>query len=264
MKVEAIDHIHFLVPDLERSRALFCGLAGNDVSARYGGESLNAWAYYHNRGSLDLFEPIDRATPVMGLPVVCTGAIGFALRVADLEAALPEIAALGLRVRSRFGSEEFGFGKVLVQAQLEPEDTLGMMVEVVQRGLPDDPLYCAFPGVVAHLEIHVRDLGRAIVLFEALTGRQFSAPTIDDIPGAITSFCDLGLKIVQPASQDGPVAYGIAHHGEGIRAIAFRTADLDGAVAGAGSLGLQLLRRSPRLAEFHTADFDGLTVKLVA
>lgn len=264
MRVDAIDHIHFLVPDLERARALFGAVAGEAFSERYGGPRLNAWAYYHNRGSLDLFEPIDLQKPILAQPVGRYGIAGFALRVGDLDAALPRVGEMGLRVRSRIGSEEFGFGKVLLQAQLEPEDTYGMLVEIVQRGLPDDPLYCAFPDVVDHLEIHVRDLSHAVALFGRLTGRPFSPPRIDPALDATVSICDLGLRIVQPGSPDSPVARDLDRFGEGVRAIAFSTADIHAVVVRAGALGLHPLRRSPGFAEFAATDFDALAIRLIA
>jgi catechol 2,3-dioxygenase-like lactoylglutathione lyase family enzyme len=267
VKVEAIDHLHLLVPDLKRVGALFGALIGGEFTAPYGGEPWNAWSVWYGLGGMEIMEPIRPTEPILGgHPSDRMGIFGIAFRVTDLDARVPDVEALGLRLRSRMGSEETGFGKWIRQAQFDP--TFGTVIEIAQRERPDDPLYSAFRQVIDHVEFYVRDLPRAVALFSALTGWEFPAPaTIDEI-NATSTMNALGLKITQPVSADSPVARTIAGWGEGIRVLALATANLEASIAKAHAVGLRLVSHSrskglPREAQFDPSDTFGLVVKLV-
>lgn len=264
MRVDAIDHLHLIVPDLEKAKALFSALIGGEFIGPYGGEPWNAHAVWYNRGSMEIFEPIDLGKPVLGgHSSRRRGIFGMAFRVPDLDVSIPRAEALGFKVWSRFGSEDSGFGKMIVQAQFDPADTFGTILELAQRQLPDDPLYSAFTEVIDHVEFYVHDLSRAVDLFASLTGHAFSTPVMDQDYQALSTRNDLGVKLTQPASAGSPVAHSLSVLGEGIRALALVTSDLDSAIAKAQGAGLHLAQRSAEQAVFQPADFIGLVIRLV-
>jgi catechol 2,3-dioxygenase-like lactoylglutathione lyase family enzyme len=268
MKVEAIDHLHLCVPDLAQAKALFGTLAGGEFTEVYGGEEWwNCWVVWNTIG-LEIMQPIRDGEPIVGTKSSRDkGIIAVAFRVTDLEAAIPPAEALGLRLVGKSGSEEAGFGKWIVQAQFDPRNSLGVMVELAERQRPDDPLLTAFRHLIDRIEFYVHDLPRAAQLFSALTGHPFPAPIPDARLDALTTTNDLGLQFVQPLSKSGPAGRMLASQGEGVRAIAFRAADLEASIAKAESLGLQLVqqhetKRAVREAEFDPRGSYGMTVKL--
>ncbi|MBP1687229.1 MAG: methylmalonyl-CoA epimerase [Deltaproteobacteria bacterium] len=269
MKVEAIDHLHLLVPDLKQVGALFGALIGGEFTEPYGGEPWNAWSVWYGLGGMEIMEPIRQMEPILGgHPSDRMGIFGIAFRVTDLDARVPDVEALGLRLRSRMGSEETGFGKWIRQAQFDPSDSFGAVIEIAQRELPDDPLYSAFRQIIDHVEFFVHDLPRAVGLFSALTGWEFPAPvTIDQIK-ARSTLNALGLKITQPVSADSPVADTLARLGEGIRVLALATSNLEASIAKAQAVGLRLVSHGcpnglSREVQFDPADTFGLVLKLV-
>lgn len=264
MNVDAIDHLHLIVPSLENTQSLFSALIGGEFIGPYGGEPWNAHAVWYNQGGMEIFEPIHPDKPVLGgHSSERRGIFGLAFRVPDLDAAIPQAEALGLKVWSRFGSEDAGFGKMIVQAQFDPADTFGTILELVQRQLPDDPLYSAFTQVIDHVEFHVHDLPRAMVLFSSLTGRVFPHPVADQESDTLSTTNGLGIKLTQPLSPDSPVARSLADQGEGIRTLALATIDLATGIARAQQAGLRLTRRTEREAVFDSADVIGVDIKLV-
>jgi len=268
MKVEAIDHLHLCVPDLAQSKALFGTLAGGEFTEVCGGEEWwNCWVVWNTIG-LEIMQPIRDGETIVGTKSSREkGIIAVAFRVNDLEAAIPPAEALGLRLVGKSGSEEAGFGKWIVQAQFDPWDSFAVVVELAERQRPDDPLFTAFRQIFDRIEFYVRDLARPVRLFSALTGCEFPAPAVDAQLDALTTMNALGVQFVQPRSESGPAARVLASCGEGVRAIALRTADLDTSVAKAQALGLQLVQRRGTKGSVREAEFDprgsyGMTVKL--
>lgn len=190
MKVEAIDHLHIFVPNLEKAKELFGALMGGGFTDTYGGDAYNCWNVYNFSGA-ELTEPIRAAEPLWaGLTCKRMGIFGISFLIKDIDARVAEVKGLGIRLLDRIGSEEAGFGKILVQAQFDPRDSFETMVEIVEIL---DPAYAhdsPFLRIIDHVELYVRDLKRAVELFTALTGFEFSTPvTVDEIKArtAITS-----------------------------------------------------------------------------
>jgi len=267
MKVEAIDHLHLLVPDLQQVGVLFGALIGGEFTERYGGEPWNAWAVYYTVGSMEIMEPIRRQDPIIGgHRGDRMGIYGMAFRVNDLDAGIPEAQKAGLRLRSRVGSEDVGFGKWIIQAQFETPESFGTTIELAQRQRPDDPLYSAFRQLIDHVEFYVHDLQRAVALFSQLTGFPYPAPTFDPALQATSTINALGVKITQPAAADSPVARSLASRGEGVRTLALTTANLEQGIATAQKVGLRLVSRSGGPvgeAQFDPHDTFDVTFKLV-
>lgn len=266
MKIEAIDHLHIFVPNLEKAKELFGALMGGGFTDTYGGDAYNCWNVYNFSGA-ELTEPIRAAEPLWaGLTCKRMGIFGISFLIKDIDARVAEVKGLGIRLLDRIGSEEAGFGKILVQAQFDPRDSFETMVEITELL---DPAYAhdsPFLRIIDHVELYVRDLKRAVELFTALTGFEFSTPvTVDEIK-ARTAMNALGLWITQPVSADSPVAQTIATLGEGVHAIAFRTPNLEEGIAKAQLAGLSLVDQTdkkglPKQAQFDPKDCFGMIVK---
>ncbi len=264
MKVDAIDHLHLMVPSLEKAKSLFSALIGGDFIGPYGGEAWNVNAVYYNVGGMEIFEPLDTGKPILGgHSSERRGIFGIAFRVKDLDASIPAAEALGLHVFSRFGSEDSGFGKFIVQAQFDPAGSFGTLLELAQRQRPDDPLYSPFGRVFDHIEFCVHDLARAVSLFAALTGHSFPPAQADEARQAISTTNALGLKLTQPVSPSSPVAQQLAAHGEGVGTLTLITTDLESGIAQAQAAGLRLIEKSQREAVFERTDVLGLAAKLI-
>lgn len=97
MKVEAIDHLHFCVPDLGRAQALLGTFAGGECTHAYGGD--DAWWNCHvvyNSVGLEIMQPVRDGERIVGTKESRRkGVIAVALRVDDLDARVPQAEALG-------------------------------------------------------------------------------------------------------------------------------------------------------------------------
>lgn len=268
MQIEAIDHVHFCVPDLEKAMNLFKVLVGGEFGEMYGGEAVNARGVWNTIG-LDLIQPIRDAEPVFGgSGILRKGIVGVSFRVHDIDARIPEVQAFGLHLVSRVSSEDVGFGKLIVQAQFHPANSFGATVELCEYVLPGYVHEAPFRHIIDHVELYARDLERATKLFADLTGAGFPpAETLDEIKAKAATH-PLGLKVTQPTSPASPIARTIAEKGEGFHAIAFRAANLEESIARARSAGLKMVRQTggggaPRQVEFHPGDSFGVTMKFV-
>lgn len=271
-KVEAIDHLHLVVPSLERASEVFGALVGGDFwgpFGRYGGEHWNNWAVWYGRGGMEIFEPMRPDRPILGGHAATRfGIIGMAFRVADLDAAVADAEAMGLRMRSRIGSADVGFGKMIEQAQLETADAVGIGLELARRELPDDPLYSAFRHVIDHVEFHVHDLPAAARFLGALTGWSFPEGVHDERLQALSATNGLGIKLTQPTSHASPVARSLAIRGQGVHTMAIATPSLGHGIEMAVAAGLRVVRQWADAVEGAQATLDsvasvGLEVKLI-
>lgn len=268
MKVEAIDHVHFLVPDLEKAVRLFKTLVGGEFGDTYGGEAVNARGIWNSIG-LDLIQPIKDSEPIFGGSTIQRkGITGVSFGVRNLDARIPEVQALGLHLVSRLSSEDVGFGKFIVQAQFHPANSFGAMVEISEYVLPGYVHDSPFRHIIDRVELYVEDLEKPSRLFANLMGSEFSpAETISSIKDRSVMH-PMGLRIVQPLSPDSPIARTIAEKGEGFHAVAFRTSNLEESIARGRSVGLKVVSQEDGKDEFSQVEFDpkdsfGVTIKLV-
>lgn len=265
MEVRGVDHIHILVPDLKKAIAVAEALVGGASSDPYGGEEWNAWASYHKLGGFDMFQPINMDEPMFGYVKEKLGVYILAFRVDDIDYAVDEVKSMGLPVVSRIGSEEAGFGKLMLQAQLERH--FGAQMELVERGLPDDPLHCPMPDYLNHIEFYVHDVAAAAKFFTSLTGSPFPQPTADSRLDAVTTTSGLGVRLTEPASAKSAVAQALTAHGEGVRSLGIVTNELGASVTTAGALGLRQIGHyqtaEAEVAVLDPDDFFGISIELV-
>ncbi|MHA3020611.1 VOC family protein [Mycobacterium sp. BMJ-28] len=265
VKVCGLDHIHLLVSDLPKAIAVAEALIGGKSSDPYGGQEWNAWASYHQLGGFDMFQPIDMDKPIFGGVSEELGVYIVAFRVDDIDEAVANVTDLGLPIVSRIGSEEAGFGKQMLQAQLERY--FGAQMELVERGLPDDPLHCPIPKYLDHIEFYVHDIAAAMDFFTMLTGASFPPPAGGHHPDAVSTTNGLGIRLTQPTALDGPISQIMATHGEGVHSVGVVTADLDRAITDVTALGLTVHNRretpdGPTVV-IDPVDFLSISLKIV-
>ena len=105
------------------------------------------------------------------------------------------------------------------------------------------------PTHIEHIGIAVRSLADAIPVFEKLLSTPCYA--IEEVADqkVRTAFFRVGqtkIELLEPTSDDGPVAAFIAKRGEGMHHIALAVDDAASALGEAQAQGMQLVDRTPR------------------
>ena len=126
--------------------------------------------------------------------------------------------------------------------------------------------------VLDHVGIAVRDPAELVAWF----ARVFGLPTSDpeDVGRHRLRFVETGsatLELVEPLSDDAPVARFLEKHGPGLHHLCLRVPDIDAAVAALKARGIQLIDETPRagahgsrIAFIHPSSAHGLLVELKA
>jgi methylmalonyl-CoA/ethylmalonyl-CoA epimerase len=109
-----------------------------------------------------------------------------------------------------------------------------------------------------------------------LFGRLFDAPVAhrEAFDGLDVTFLEVGdayLELLEPVSEEGPVARYLDREGPGLHHVAFATPDLAAALATARELGVDLVDDEPRpgawgetVAFCHPGSTGGVLVEFVA
>lgn len=105
------------------------------------------------------------------------------------------------------------------------------------------------PPRIEHIGIAVRELSRAIGVYEKLLGVPCYA--VEEVPDqhVRTAFFRLGeskIELLESTDADGPIARFIAKRGEGIHHIAYAVGDIHSTLAGLVSGGVHLIDSEPR------------------
>lgn len=101
---------------------------------------------------------------------------------------------------------------------------------------------------IDHLGIAVSSLTEAIPFYEQALG--LTCERIEEVPSqkVRTAFFDVGgvhLELLEPTSEDSPIAKFIAQRGEGIHHLAFATDDVGAQLEQAKSAGIRLINDKP-------------------
>jgi methylmalonyl-CoA/ethylmalonyl-CoA epimerase len=124
---------------------------------------------------------------------------------------------------------------------------------------------------INHIGIAVKDLETAARVYEAMG---LSVSEIVDVPEqkARVAFIPVGeaaIELVQPTSEDSPVAGHLEKRGEGLHHLALQVDDLSAALAELSSQGLQLVDETPRqgvegqIAFLHPRSTGRVLIELV-
>ena len=111
---------------------------------------------------------------------------------------------------------------------------------------------------IDHLGIAVRDLDESIEYYEKSLGLSCHGREEVDSQKVKTAFFEVGevhLELLEPTSEDSPIAKFLEKNGEGIHHIAFHTDDIEGQLKQASGSGVRLI---------HEVPFEGAADKLVA
>ena len=101
---------------------------------------------------------------------------------------------------------------------------------------------------IDHLGIAVSSLDEAVAAWEKVLG--IRCERIEEVPSqkVRTAFFDVGgvhLELLEPTSDDSPIAKAIASRGEGIHHIAFATNDVAEQLNQAKQAGVKLINETP-------------------
>lgn len=102
---------------------------------------------------------------------------------------------------------------------------------------------------IEHLGIAVKSIQEALPFFEETLG--LKCYNIEEVADqkVRTAFLKIGetkLELLEPTSEDSPIAKFLEKRGEGIHHIAFATPDAGVALSEAGEKGVQLIDKQPR------------------
>ena len=92
MKISSFDHVSLPVRDLERSKEFYRDVLGLTQIERPPFNNIGAWMA---AGTLEIHLTVNMEVPLRPAPVVDTGAVHFAARVADFDGTRRHLEALG-------------------------------------------------------------------------------------------------------------------------------------------------------------------------
>lgn len=103
---------------------------------------------------------------------------------------------------------------------------------------------------IDHVAIAVPSLAEGIELFRSLLGTEPSDPEIVAEQKVKVVFFNVGgvhIELLEPISDDSPIAGFLAKNGSGIHHIAFESDDVVSQIAGLAGKGLRMIDETPRV-----------------
>ncbi len=126
MKAEKIDHVHVYVKDLEKAKELFEKIFDTKFSDLIVADQYQVKSRIDPLG-LEILEPTSPESPIaQHIEKRGEGITAIAVKVSDMDAAIKDLQAKGLRLVGRIK-----LGRI-EEAQFHPKDTFGMMVELAK------------------------------------------------------------------------------------------------------------------------------------
>ena len=127
-------------------------------------------------------------------------------------------------------------------------------------------------ATIDHIGIAVGDLAQSLAFFKDALGLELDAP--EDVPAqrVRAHFLQAGeaaIELVEPTSDDSPIAKFITKRGAGIHHLALRVDDIVAALAELKAKGVRLIDETPRpgahdslVAFIHPSSAHGVLVEL--
>ena len=120
-----------------------------------------------------------------------------------------------------------------------------------------------------HVGVAVPSIQDFAANFEPITGAPCS--TIEELPELGVNVAFVGsIELIEPRSNDGPIARFLTSHGPGIHHVAYRVSDLRATLQDLNTRGFQLIDKKPRVgarkhlvAFVHPKSTGGTLVELV-
>lgn len=120
---------------------------------------------------------------------------------------------------------------------------------------------------IDHIHIAVRDLPRAVELWERLLGTRFEHYGTNDEIGITAVKDPLGIALTAATKPESFLAQFLKRRGEGVQSLAIEVGDLDAAMAQWQGMGVRLLGQTrmngERAAQFHPGDTSGTLIELI-
>ena len=125
---------------------------------------------------------------------------------------------------------------------------------------------------IEHLGIAVKNLDEAIPFWENILG--FKCYNIEEVADqkVKTAFFKVGqtkIELLEPTSDESPIAKFMEKHGEGIHHVAYAVEGVENALAEAESKGIRLIDKAPRkgaeglsIAFLHPKSTGGILTEL--
>ena len=101
---------------------------------------------------------------------------------------------------------------------------------------------------IDHLGIAVRSIDEARKFYEEVLGLVCEREEVVDSQKVRTAFFNLGdihIELLEPTSDDSPIAKFLVKNGEGFHHIAYQTDDIDGQLGTARKHGCKLIHETP-------------------
>ena len=126
---------------------------------------------------------------------------------------------------------------------------------------------------IDHLGVAVRSIDEALGIYRAL-GIEEAAASREEVGGqkVRVAFLPVGesrIELLEPSSDDSPVAKFLAKRGPGIHHVCFAVEDLEAALAELAGKGFRLIHTAPvpgaggkRVAFLHPEAGDGVLIEL--
>lgn len=125
---------------------------------------------------------------------------------------------------------------------------------------------------IDHLGIAVTSLDEAVPIWEGVLGRK--CERIEEVPSqkvrtAFFNVSGVHIELLEPTSEDSPIAKAIAARGEGVHHVAFATTDVASQLQQAKQAGVRLINETPvpgaggkQVAFLHPKSLRGVLTEL--
>lgn len=127
---------------------------------------------------------------------------------------------------------------------------------------------------IDHLGIAVDDLENNLRLYRDLLGAEYAGEEVVKDQGVKVAILKIGgvkIELLQPLSDNSPIARFLAKGGRGIHHIAYRVDDLEAALKRCADNGLKLIDKTPRrgaggarIAFLHPKSTGGVLTELIS
>jgi methylmalonyl-CoA/ethylmalonyl-CoA epimerase len=123
---------------------------------------------------------------------------------------------------------------------------------------------------IAHIGIAVRSIRDALAFYRDVLGLEpHHHATSDGATIASLGFGGPEVELLEPATDDGPIARFLGRRGPGIHHVCYEVSDLDAALAAARARGYELVDAEPRvgahgrrIAFLHPRSTAGILIEL--
>ena len=125
-------------------------------------------------------------------------------------------------------------------------------------------------GKISHIGIAVNDLENAVPFYRDVLGMEFEGTEVVAEQKVRVGFFKIGqsrIELLEPTSDDSPVAKFLAKNGEGIHHVAYEVPDLVASLAALREQGVRLIDEQPRahgtrIAFLHPKASGGVLTEL--